>query len=389
MGSHNVRLAYLIVCFLCLSGCWDQREIEDIGLVLAVGIDRPLSKEEKGTISNRFAITHHMIVPKGMASKDGGEEKPYINIINEGETIFESIRSLATRIGRPPNYQHLKVIVISQEIARTVDLREVSNFYLRNPESRRTVIVLISSDLARGALNVDPPLIFDPGMALMEVSENNQRKTMRIAPSADLGTLSEKMAAGSSFIIPRVVSTKKDIKVAGGAVIKGDHYKMIGWLGEEEIEGINWVTGKGRGGIVKGIDPVTQKVMVYEIRGVKRKITPSVKGDKLSFVVQIDTEGSLREDFVLPKGDGFEKEFIKRAEEAAEEEIKKKIMKALEKTQKNFKVDVAGFGKQVHIHYPELWKKWKPEWEERFSQTTVEIRVEVRIREVGTKGAKM
>ncbi len=119
----------------------------------------------------------------------------------------------------------------------------------------------------------------------------------------------------------------------------------------------------------------------------KSRIKPQVKGGRISFTVDISTEGKLREDWLLP-GNAFEQEFIKKAEKVTEKEILRLAEKALAKTQKDFKVDVAGFGKRLSIHYPQVWKEVKKEWDNQFSNVPVEVKVNVHIQEYGTRGTK-
>ncbi len=388
----------LLLSLIMITGCWDRVELEDIGIVLGVAIDESATKaakkqekeELKGQAKERkhILMVHHFIIPQEVEGKTRtGKNKPYSNVINEGETIFEIIRELSTRVARPPNYEHLKVIVISEEIARSTDLRDIINFFLRNPESRRTIKMLIAKGKARETFEKKPPIMANPALKMAKMIENT-RKTLRMAPEMTLGDMSEKLTSETSFVMQRVVTSKTGTKIAGATVINGKTHKMVGWLGEDEMEGLNWMSGKGKAGIVKGTDQKTGKTMVYEVGKMRSRIKPKVQGNNISFTVDIETEGSLREDWLEP-GNAFKENLIKRAEKAAEMEIKRLTQKALTKTQKKFKVDVAGFGKQLSIYYPKVWKEVKKDWDKHFSKIPVDINVKVQISEFGTRGTKM
>lgn len=388
----------LLLSLIMITGCWDRVELEDIGIVLGVAIDESATKaakkqekeELKGQAKERkhILMVHHFIIPQEVEGKTRtGKNKPYSNVINEGETIFEIVRELSTRVARPPNYEHLKVIVISEEIARSTDLRDIINFFLRNPESRRTIKMLIAKGKARETFEKKPPIMANPALKMAKMIENT-RKTLRMAPEMTLGDMSEKLTSETSFVMQRVVTSKTGTKIAGATVINGKTHKMVGWLGEDEMEGLNWMSGKGKAGIVKGTDQKTGKNMVYEVGKMRSRIKPKVQGNNISFTVDIETEGSLREDWLEP-GNAFKENLIKRAEKAAEMEIKRLTQKALTKTQKKFKVDVAGFGKQLSIYYPKVWKEVKKDWDKHFSKIPVDINVKVQISEFGTRGTKM
>ncbi|MFD6430329.1 Ger(x)C family spore germination C-terminal domain-containing protein, partial [Bacillus velezensis] len=41
---------------------------------------------------------------------------------------------------------------------------------------------------------------------------------------------------------------------------------------------------------------------------------------------------------------------------------------------------------QVRIHYPDKWKKISSDWDHHFSESDIEYKVKVAIRDFGTKG---
>ena len=48
-----------------------------------------------------------------------------------------------------------------------------------------------------------------------------------------------------------VISMNGETKFAGAAVIKGKTKKLMGFLNEQELEGVVWINGKRDGGVVK------------------------------------------------------------------------------------------------------------------------------------------
>ena len=76
----------------------------------------------------------------------------------------------------------------------------------------------------------------------------NTYRTTRILPPMPLIKLESKIQSGSSFLLQNVLSANGEIKFAGAAIIKGKTNKMIGFLNEEELDGLTWITGKGKGG---------------------------------------------------------------------------------------------------------------------------------------------
>ncbi|OKP91009.1 hypothetical protein A3844_03950 [Paenibacillus helianthi] len=374
----------LLLLLVFLTGCWDRKEIEEVGIVLGIGLDQ---SDEKESNHQSISMLHQFAVPKQFAASDTGtSQKDYINLVSEGDTVLKNIREMSTRADRPPSYEHLRIIVISQALARDIDLKRITNFVLRNTDTRRSIRVVIDEGNAKDIFE-KRGISTNPALLLRALSDNY--KTSLTMPSeSKLGDISEKLTGKTSFIVPGVETTDAGVKSAGGAVIKGSLAKMIGWLDEEEVAGLNILKGEKRqNGIVKGTDPKSGEAIVYEIRTIKSKIKPKFKGNHISFEVKIHTVGKLREDWVDP-GNAFKSELIKRAEQATEASIRESVGKTLSKMQKSLKVDVAGFGTKVRIENPRIWNKLKEDWDEEFSEMPVEVKVNVKIQEFGTKGAK-
>ena len=168
-------------------------------------------------------------------------------------------------------------------------------------------------------------------------------------------------------------------------MINGKTHKMKGFLNEEELEGVTWITGKGKGGVVKSFDKKTGQLMVYEVETMKSMIKPRVKGKNISFDVNIESEGRLAENWVV-SGDPFKNEFLKKAEKSAEKEVKRLVRNSLEKMQKEYRVDVAGFGNRLRIKNPKLWMKAKKDWDQTFSEIPINYNVKLTIKDYGTSG---
>ena len=65
------------------------------------------------------------------------------------------------------------------------------------------------------------------------------------------------------------------------------------------------------------------------------------------------------------------------------EEIKKEIMMALEKTQKEYSSDIFGFGSYVHKYHTQYWKNAEEDWNDIFSKLPADIQVDAQILRTG------
>ncbi|MNI28043.1 Spore germination protein A3 precursor [compost metagenome] len=76
-------------------------------------------------------------------------------------------------------------------------------------------------------------------------------------------------------------------------------------------------------------------------------------------------------------------ETITVVEEKYEKELHKAINGVITVSQQEFKSDIFGFGRQMHIDHPYVWKKIKEQWDELYPTLPIEVRTEVRIERIG------
>jgi len=62
------------------------------------------------------------------------------------------------------------------------------------------------------------------------------------------------------------------------------------------------------------------------------------------------------------------------------------VKRTLKKIQKEYQVDVAGFGNRLKIEYPKVWKKVEKDWDKTFSKVPIKYSVKLTIEDYGTEG---
>ena len=104
------NLLWLTAMILLLTGCWDQRELSDISVVTGMAID----KGEKG----RYKLTVEAINATELNAKTAGGNSPTVVYSLEGDTIEELSQKMNIGLSRNLLYSHMRVFVISKDIAR-------------------------------------------------------------------------------------------------------------------------------------------------------------------------------------------------------------------------------------------------------------------------------
>ncbi|PEZ72714.1 Ger(x)C family spore germination protein [Bacillus sp. AFS017274] len=388
-----VSLSFLLLLFL--TGCWSSHEIEEqslgIGLAFDKGkktfIDKELNEQGEGYLRKDLITSTYQIITPQVASSTtkqaGPQKKAYVNVSQTGDSVLQMTRELSLRSEQPLTAHHMKVIVISEELSKSYGLEQLLDLNLRDNDFRPSCLVLISKGRASNTLETKTAGEI-PAFRLVGIVENAYR-TARILPPMPLIKIESKIKSESSFLLQNVLSVNGEVKFAGAAVIDGKTHKMTGTLNEEELEGVTWITGKGKGGVVKSFDEETGQLIVYEIESMKSTIIPRVNGNNISFDVNIESEGRLSETWV-DLGNTFKNEFLKKAEKSSEKEVERLVRSVVEKMQKEYQVDVAGFGNRLRIEKPKVWQKVKKDWDQTFSETLINYNIKLTIKDYGTSG---
>ncbi|MHA6486388.1 Ger(x)C family spore germination protein [Bacillus cabrialesii] len=380
---------------ICVTGCWSSREIEELGLTFAIAIDKGKEtntekelKEEGGSYPKQDNLTltyqfvNEKVVGAGQNGGGGGQgtQKAYQNISETGDSLQQIGSEVALRRDREVFSPHLKVVVMSEDVLRTYPIDKMLDQFFRDNEIRLSCLVLSAKGKARDALQLKESDEI-PAFRLTGLVEN-EHKVSRILRPVTLAKLIGKLHSGSSFLLQNAVSANGAVKYSGSAVINGKSKKMIGFLDEYETEGIAWIAGGGKGGVVKCYDKKSQQIIAYDINYIKSKIKPIIKGTDISFHVDIESEGDLVENWNT--NETLDTQFIERIEKNIENEVKKIVGHVLKKIQQDYKADVAGFDESLRLEHPDLWKKVKKNWDDTFSKADITYSVNATITHYGT-----
>ncbi|MGG1595684.1 Ger(x)C family spore germination protein [Terribacillus saccharophilus] len=368
------KLGVCLFSLLLLCGCWDSSDIEDMSFVIGFGIDS--SENEQSPIKHTTQIA---------ATKKKGEQgaapqgKMYQDFTLEGRSIQDILRALSLQLPYPVYTDHLESIIINEEIASKYDLSILLDQMLRDNVTRLSPLVVISNQQASDILNtiIDGEI---PSSYISSIFEN-ETSTLKIIPGVRLGEVAANLQSQKSFVLPNVNKLKDTVKVDGAGVVKGKERKLVGFLTIKEVEGVNWLSGEGKAGLLEFKDE-RDNTIVYEVQHYKTKVKPKFQNGNLSFQVQIKAQGWITEDW-SKSAHNMSEHYVEDLEQLAEEEIKKLVTGVLGKLQQDYKTDVVNFSDSFRIAYPRDYKAMKKNWDDYFSKADVSYHAEVKIINTG------
>jgi len=386
LRTVGLIVAGVLLFFVC--GCWDQREVETLGLVDGMALERG----SRGQIKVTLQMLNSRTISRGAGMAQVQGVKPYQNFSGEGRTVDEALTNLARLIPRRPFFSSLRVIVLGEDLARERDLTELLDFVTRSREVRRNAWFLVSKSPVPRFLDEHTPLEMTPSSEAEAILDKSEASgiylTTRLADiirmAADKGA--SPVAAGlevtpNAFQAPpdmearhvMLPEPRQTIAVSGTAVFKGG--RLVGWLDERETRGLLWVQGK-QGGVIEVPSPGGGTTSLNVIRS-RSAVKLDKTGGRPAITIRIDADTVVCETeskLTLTKEGDFA-----ALEAGADRVVQGEVEAALSKALAGYRADIFGFAQVVHRSDPRLWKTVQDTWPDQLPRLPVAVETHVRV----------
>lgn len=389
-----------------LSGCWDRLEIDDRAVVLGVSIDAASEEEaeqeeevthvkgslpppEKGMIrvGVQIALPGRIPLGPGESGGGGGDTKETVWVIYVvGHSVDDAFMNLQQQISSRIFFGHLRVIVLSEEIAKR-GIANVNDFFRRNPEVRRMAWMMVSKGNASKLIVASPKLERVPALYLMSTLDNAIR--MGKFPKDYIGQFwSNSSKEGQEGFLPYVhIKKDENIGLQGLAYFKGD--RMVGTTKPAEISGFLGLRGINPAGYraVVQLDPSDPtSTFLTNVTHRHSHIDLKIEDGVPHFTIKVELEANLEEK--MNENITIEDpETIRKLESVQNKTSVEFYQNIIKKTQLKGS-DIFGFGEHVRAKKPGYWHRYvgsKEKWQEMYPKSEFDIAVTVKIRRVGMK----
>jgi spore germination protein KC len=390
--KRNIGMLFILIILLTLTGCWNRRELNDLAITEMIGFDK------KG---DQYEISAQVVNPGEVATKKGGGSKgaPVVTYSETGNTIFETFRKITARSPRNLYFSHLRVLVISEQLARE-GIGKTIDFISRYHQFRTDFFIVVTKgESAKKILEIyTPPLEIIPGNNIhraLDVSSKYQAgsgkvtldtlisdiisgKKQPVVAGIEVAGDKEREEMGTKENVDKIKPISHLLSV-GLAVFKKD--KLVGWLNEEESKSYNFIRDKVKNTVLDISCPKGGKLVVEIIRS-KSKVKGNIINGKPEVNVELRLEANVAD--VECEIDLTKTKTIYELEKSSEKKLKDDLLRAINKAQKKYKADIFGFGEAIHCSSPKEWKKIKKSWDQEFVNVPVNVKVDVKIRRLGT-----
>lgn len=434
----TITLVFALLSTLLASGCWDWEEMDEIGIVGSIGLD----KGEEGRVVVSLEVINPNALAVGVGGSAGASKVVAVVLRDEADTIPAAVSNAQRRIPRLLTTGQVNTIICGQPLARqgigpyldylvrvagirgsaliaTCDTGAglLQRSYL-NPIPSRTLYGLAQSAVAGGqtiitTLNEFAVMLTQPGIEPVTMhTVGRQTKDVQVKKQGEEVKQTEKAVSreqptsveesiegvlpddspifdpfkesGTGELLPAVTI---DI---GIAAYRDD--KLVGLLDDREARGFLWINGDLEQTAVEVPDPTGSGKMVgLKVIRASSSIKPhfaeggSTNRDPsagISFSVEIHADAEISQaDLDL---DFRDKKLVSALEDSLRSLVMREALATLNKVQTEFRSDIYGFGHEVYKAKPRLWEELESRWnDEVFPSLDVQLDVEPRVRAPG------
>lgn len=398
----SVSLALVLsIAVPLLTGCWDRLEIEERAVVLGVSIDvaGEEAREEESEVSHvggsipapRSGLVRVGVqialpgrIPLGPGESGGGKGGSgqtvwVIDVV--GHTVDDAFMNLQQQLSSKLFFGHLRVIVVSEALARR-GMENVNDYFRRNTEVRRMAWLMVSKGKALDLMKAAPQLERVPTLYLMSTLDEGAR--MGKFPEDYIGIYwSNSSKKGQEGFLPYVQMKKEqNVEISGLAYFKGN--KMVGATNPIEIAGYLGLKGENPAGYSSYINLEDNSFMTAATQrrsDIKLEIRNGLPYFSIDIALEVNLEEKMRQAVHISP------EVIRLLEQKQEETSVLFYTNIIKKTQEKGS-DIFGFGEHIRAKQPIYWNskiKTKEAWQRMYKDAQFEVRVKVNVRRIGAK----
>ncbi len=364
--KRGIKLACIMVVlsFICamFTGCWDYKKIDDLTLVAGVAIDR----SDNG-IGYKVSLE---TIDFSMSVQENSVKTQIIQL--EGNTIFEAFNKTKTQIVKQLYFPDMQILCISEKIAAEDGLKDIVESFIRSTDIRESVYVIISRDESAEKIitqseNMSTVISAEINELIDEIGNN-----VSSGKKSNLYKIYNNITASADIALP-AFSVNEDRPVIDGIALFKDA-KLAGYLEQDYAEYyqmsadlINYATFSF---------PINKDFNTsISITNNMSDISYEIKENRgLRLKVQVKFDASVREVYSNIDVDSINGENIFK--EACESHISQNIYDLIDKSRRDYNVDILDFAGYIYRNDPKYWEEIKDKWDDMLKEAEIVVNVE-------------
>lgn len=371
--KQTVCLTLIVLFAVPLAGCWNNRPITQLAIVVGMGFDK--------AADGRILMSAEIMLPGKLGmqagSANGGTNENASAIVTaEGDTGFDAARNLLARLNNKAYFAHVQLVVFGSELAKDgLDL--VWDFMERDNEFSRTMKVLVVKGGTANSI-FEAKGMLDKLNAVEIVSTLASNAAYGKCVSLPSFKISEMLSEPNTGIVTGLIDTLGNssldkMVIQGGAVFKRG--KLDGYLDPDATRGYLFATGQIQSTILVVPNPEQKgKLLALEVVNSTGETNANMQNGRPVLSIQVHTTGNIGEE--QGNGNLIDPKNIQTIENEAAQLIEKNIRSALYASQYRLRSDIFGFNQKLYKTQTAAYKKISGSWEEAYQNAACTVDVQ-------------
>lgn len=379
------RIKFLILLLPLLSGCYNYRELNELGITTAVSIDYK---------DNNFYVIAEVINPIKQQDASSSNNSPFVNYNSSSSSLQDAFRKVVLESPRQLYAAQLEIIVLSEEVVNN-HLEEVLEYFARDPESRTEIKIIVAKTedsikaitlqtllTSLSSSNIIKSLDLQSKVLGMSYPVTlNELLNMYIDPYLEVVlpsmTLYGNYEIGDEKENITTSSPKAIVKIDGSTITKDN--KILGYLDLEESKILNLINGKLKETIIKM--NYYDGYIIFEPNRIKVSRELDIKNN----IIKIDISGYSKTKEIQSNINLKDPKEVEKLNKALNMELEKKITDTFNSIREKYDTDVFGF---QELYYRTNYKYFKENctnwYEDIYPKIKLEVKANVRLYEKGS-----
>lgn len=378
------RIKFLILLLPLLSGCYNYRELNELGITTAVSIDYK---------DNNFYVIAEVINPIKQQDASSSNNSPFVNYNSSSSSLQDAFRKVVLESPRQLYAAQLEIIVLSEEVVNN-HLEEVLEYFARDPESRTEIKIIVAKTedstkaitlqtllTSLSSSNIIKSLDLQSKVLGMSYPVTlNELLNMYIDPYLEVVlpsmTLYGNYEIGDEKENITTSSPKAIVKIDGSTITKDN--KILGYLDLEESKILNLINGKLKETIIKM--NYYDGYIIFEPNRIKVSRELDIKNN----IIKINISGYSKTKEIQSNINLKDPKEVEKLNKALNMELEKKITDTFNSIREKYGTDVFGFQELYYRtnykYFKEICTNW---YEDIYPKIKLEVKANVRLYEKG------
>lgn len=332
--------------------------MESLAYILVMGIERT----EVGNV--------RLTAQVGLPSQETGGEGPIVNLlVAEGRDLSEAVDNMYLQSTKRPNLNHLRLIVISEEMAEE-GIWPTMDFFRRDIRIRLNTKVAVSPDDMDELLEVEEPLSSQPALAIIDQFNINAERS-RLVRTELMDLVSDFLEPDREAALPLIEVGEDRFRLGRTAVFKGD--RQVATADKDETLGLLLWQNRVRSGVITMPQIGESQIVSFRIHSSRTEVRVSWENDRLHVQVNVTTTLDVNELYGVNVAD---------LESTANHYIINRMNDVLKIAQREG-TDFIGLSARFRRENPQVWASQQDNWDEVLANAQVDLRSRTKIRRQG------